>query len=179
MSSFDLAIPVVLHHEGLVSGDAHDPGGPTRYGISLRFLKTLTALSPQQCAVGDINHDGLIDAKDIENLSYADAVNLYRTYWWEPHGYEQINHQALATKALDLSVNMGSPASHRCLQRAVRGASQLCLKEDGILGNQTLHAINGMNPDLLLAAYRCEAAGYYRSLHQPHFEAGWLNRAYA
>jgi lysozyme family protein len=179
MSSFALAISVVLQHEGLSSYDALDAGGPTHYGISLRFLKTLNELEDSGFLAGDINHDGVIDVQDIHDLGRKDAIALYRHYWWDPHGYERLASQELATKVFDFTVNMGSQASHRCLQRAIRAASGDCLQEDGILGPKTLAAVNSLEAPLLLAAYRAEAAGYYRSLHQPRFEKGWLNRAYA
>jgi lysozyme family protein len=104
---------------------------------------------------------------------------LYRRYWWTAYGYGGIESQAIATKVLDLSVNMGAKESHRSLQRAVRAAGGPCLVEDGMLGPKTLQAVNHLNPAALLSAYRSEAASHYRSLHQPHFEKGWLNRAYA
>lgn len=179
MSAFALAIPVVLQHEGHSSFDPQDAGGPTHYGISLRFLKTLDELEASGFLAGDINHDGVIDAKDIQDLGCKDAIALYHRYWWQPYGYERIENQALATKVFDLTVNMGSQASHRCLQRAVRAAVGPRLVEDGVFGAKTLSAVNALDPALLLVAYRSEAAGYYRSLHQPRFEAGWLNRAYA
>jgi len=179
MSSFEVAISTVLLHEGMSSDDAADRGGPTHYGISLRFLKTLDELETEGFLAGDLNHDGQIDVQDIQSLGRTGALALYRRYWWEPYGYARIAHQVIATKVLDLTVNMGAKASHRCLQRAIRAVSGLCLVEDGILGSKTLRAVNDLNPEALLAAYRSEAAGYYRSLHQPHFEKGWFNRAYA
>jgi lysozyme family protein len=179
MSLFELAIPMVLRHEGIGSSDAKDAGGPTHFGISLRFLKTLGELEQDGFLAGDVNEDGVIDEKDIRGLSRCDAIALYRTYWWDPHGYERIIVQALANKVFDLTVNMGACASHRCLQRAVRAASGTCLVEDGVLGPATLRSVNALPAESLLAAYRSEAASHYRLLHQPRFEAGWLNRAYA
>lgn len=179
MSVFELAIPVVLLHEGVMSQDKDDRGGSTHYGISLRFLKTLRELDEQGFMVGDFNEDGVINAQDIQELTRGDAIALYRQYWWAPHRYERINDQALATKTFDLTVNMGSVASHRCLQRAVRAVNGHCLVEDGLFGPKTLMAVNNVAAERLLAAYRSEAAGYYRSLHQSCFEKGWLNRAYA
>ena len=178
MSCFEAAIATVLLHEG-IGGDAQDPGGPTHYGISLRFLKTLDEREQTGFLAGDFNHDGCIDALDIQSLQRSDAVALYRTFWWEPYGYERIIHQPIATKVFDLTVNMGAQASHRCLQRAVRAVCSVCLVEDGVFGPQTLQTVNTLHPEALLAAYRSEAASHYRLLHQPRFEKGWLNRAYA
>ena len=64
MSSFLAAIDTVLLHEG-IGGDAQDPGGPTHYGISLRFLKTLDELEQDGFLGGDRNHDGKIDAQGM------------------------------------------------------------------------------------------------------------------
>lgn len=179
MSTFEQAIETVLLHEGITSHDAADHGGFTHYGISLRFLKTLDELETEGFLAGDLNHDGQIDVQDIQGLGRQAAIGLYRRYWWEPYGYDRISHQALATKVLDLTVNMGAKASHCCLQRAVRAVSGQCLIEDGIIGPKTLQAVNSLNPEALLPAYRSEAASYYRLLREPHFEKGWLNRAYA
>jgi hypothetical protein len=43
MSDFDLAIPTILQHEGLL---LDDPGGIKNYGISLRNLKRLVEQEP-------------------------------------------------------------------------------------------------------------------------------------
>lgn len=55
--------------------------------------------------------------------------------------------------------------------------------EDGIVGPQTLSAINFSNPKVLIAAIKSEAAGYYRALvaknsNQKKFLNSWLSRAY-
>ena len=173
MSSFELALPTVLLHEGLCCNDPKDSGGMTHYGISLRFLKSLDAQE------GDLNGDGKIDAEDIQSLNLEQATQLYRTEFWEHYNYSAIENQLLATKVFDLSVNLGPYPAHRSLQRAVRAVSSQPLREDGVLGPLTLMTANALNPTVLLAALRSEAAGYYRSLHRPRFEQGWLNRAYA
>jgi len=56
---------------------------------------------------------------------------------------------------------------------------------DGIIGSQTIRAINDVKPRaMLLSAIRAEAAAYYRGVVEKkpelrRFENGWLNRAYA
>jgi lysozyme family protein len=179
MSDFNLAIPIVLQHEGIYSDDPKDPGGPTRYGISLRWLKHLGDANGDDRPDGDLDHDGDVDGIDIRSLSKAQAMELYRVHWWNKYRYEHIASQVIATKTLDLAVNMGSQAAHRCLQRAIRAASGLVLTEDGVLGPLTFQAIDRSDPLMLLAAFRSEAAGFYRSLQQPRYLNGWLNRAYA
>jgi len=173
MSNFDTAIITVLKHEGLFTNDQQDPGGATNYGVSLRWLKSIGVLD------GDINHDGEINVDDIKNMTQTDAIRLYHEYWWDKYCYEKIHNQSVSTKAFDLSVNMGSMQAHKCLQRAVRATAGICLLEDGVLGEKSFEAVNNANSDILLAAFRSEAAGFYRSLNKPYYLEGWLNRAYS
>lgn len=173
MSHFETAIETVLLHEGEFVDDPYDPGGATMYGISSHWLKTL------QKQIKYLKPEYLLAIENIQQLTKEQAINLYREYFWEPHSYEQIHDQRLATKVFDFSVNAGSHAAHLCLQRAVRAVSGEHLPEDGILGEKTLQAVNQSDALMLLIAYRSETAGYYRQLKEPHFEKGWLNRAYA
>lgn len=173
MSCFELAIETVLEHEGFYSNDPDDRGGPTKYGISLRYLK----LTGQ----GDFNQDGDIDEQDVKQMTLQKAKQLYYKDWWVRYGYHRIRHQGVATKVFDLAVNMGAKQAHKRVQRAVWAVmgEPDCLQDDGILGPVTLKAINGIEGKQLLPPLRSEAAGFYRSLNQPKFLRGWLNRAYA
>lgn len=177
MSCFDVAIQSVLQNEGGFVNDPQDSGGATKYGISLKWLSSLT-LEPEIAHL-DQNGNGVIDAEDIAALTRNHAVELYRHYFWEPHRYERIRNQQIATKVFDFSVNVGSHASHSCLQWALRATGQKEINIDGILGEYTINAANDSDFRVLLAALRSEIASYYRSLKKPHFEAGWLKRAYA
>lgn len=179
MSSFEQAIPIILLHEGKFVNDPNDPGGATKFGISLRWLRQLGKLDAGIYKDFDINHDGVLDAYDIGNMTEDAAKYLYKTQWWDKYQYGQIQNQLLACKVFDLAVNMGPKMAHRCIQRALRASSGVELIEDGVLGAETLAAINRANPETTLAALRSEAAGYYRSLNKPRYEKGWLNRAYS
>jgi lysozyme family protein len=163
MSDFHLAIPTILTHEGGYIDHPQDPGGATNFGISWHFLQRLPTYQ---------------HIKDIRELTFATAVTIYQTEWWERYHYANISNQILATKLLDLAVNMGGPQAHICLQRAIRAATGNRLSEDGILGMQSFTAVNAADPSSLLAAFKSEVAGFYRLLHQPPFEKGWLARAY-
>ena len=158
---FDWAIEVVLRHEGGYRQSHHNPEDESQFGLSKRLYPTL----------------------DIHQLSREQAVEIYRRDWWYAYGYSQIKDIMLATKLLDLSVQLGAGTAHRIIQRALR-ASGFGVVEDGVLGAKTLKAVNQTMPSSLLAALRAEAAGYCRWLAQrcPELEQnleGWLKRAYA
>ncbi len=172
---FVRAVQRVLKHEGFFSDDPDDPGGATKYGISLRWLRT-------KGLFGDFDGDGDVDRDDIWAMEIGEAVAAYHRFWWEQEGYGNLDLY-IAGKVFDLAVNMGARSAHRIVQRAVRAAGGPTLVVDGILGEKSRSAIRGRAGPALLAATRAEAAGHYRGLiiARPvfkKFEGGWLNRAY-
>jgi lysozyme family protein len=180
---FDTALRTVLAHEGGYGDDVGDPGGATNFGISLRFARTLGDLDGDGCANLDLDRDGDIDADDIRRMTREDAARIYRSQWWDRHGYSRFP-AAVAVKTFDLAVNAGAVQAHKILQRALRAADGPVLIDDGVLGPKTLEAVTGADPAALVVAIRAEAAGFYRALvaAKPAFEkfqAGWLNRAYS
>lgn len=186
MSDFDKAIETVLSHEGFYSNDPADKGGATKYGVSLRFLQSLGE------SLGDIDSDGDVDIQDIKSLTLDEAKRIYRSQWWDKFGYSQIRDDSLATKVLDLSINMGATQAHRLLQTAINRLGIDKLVVDGKLGPKSFLAINrGYPTSLIIAkAYADEAARFYIDLtfsriRQMGLEQGgkylfgWIRRAYA
>lgn len=170
---FEDAIEEVLENEGGFANHGSDPGGVTQFGVSLRFLRSRGI---------DIDGDGDSDADDVLALDRAQARQLYLTHFWNRGGYGRLDDQRVATKLFDLSVNMGDSQAHRLFQRALRAAGRDVV-EDGVLGPESVGAANATPSDVLLAALRSEAAGFYRALvaGKPGlgvFLRGWLRRAY-
>ena len=175
VTDFDRAVEVVLQHEGGLVDDPDDPGGITNHGISLRFLRRVRPGARPE---------------DVRNLTRDEAIELYRRHFWHRYGYASLWDQRVATKVFDLSVNMGPRGAHVCLQRALRAADEPVV-EDGVLGPKTLAAVHRAQSDVLLAALRSEAAGWYRNLaspkrgyakvsrRRPKYITGWLKRAYS
>jgi len=178
---FTKAVEFVLKHEGGYIDDPDDPGGVTKYGISLNFIKRVGM------KYGDLDEDGDIDPDDIKKLTKEKAIQIYKNQWWDRYGYDRIASCEVAAKVLDLSVNVGPINAHKIVQRALR-ACGLPVVQDGILGPKTLSAINaleiGDRSFALVASIRSEAACHYRNIvrkFSPRFskyERGWLNRAY-
>lgn len=184
MAEFRHAINTVLQHEGKFVDDYRDPGAATNFGISLRFLEDYAAISRQNFDVADIDDDGDIDKEDIKKLTVTEAQQFYHANFWYPNNFISITHQPLATKLLDLSVNMGAKQAIVCFQRCVRSVSGQKLLEDGIFGPKTLKAANTQEPFELMCALKSEAAGFYRLLAVQRsslkpFLVGWLNRCYS
>jgi len=173
MSSFDLAIPRVLQHEGGFVNDPADPGGATNFGVSMRWLKSQGLLTEVEHST---NTDDPIEA--IKKMSRDEASGFYHQYWWDAYKYGDIIAQAVANKVFDTAVNVGAPRAHRWLQ-TVAGATPV----DGIIGPGTLSKVNAMNSVALLSGYQVMQANFYRGLVQAKpglekFLKGWLLRAY-
>jgi lysozyme family protein len=152
MSYFLKAIPFVLEHEGGYCHDAHDPGGETKFGICKREYPTL----------------------DIANLSQGEAIEIYKRDYWR--GYMDKMPFPIAAKLFDASVNMGHTQANRLLQRAAN------VIDDGIVGHQTLVAINSDNTELLLARFVGGIRRFYERLAEKKpemakFLKGWQARA--
>ena len=173
---FDRAIRVVLRHEGGYSDDPHDPGGATKYGVSLRYLQSLGL------HVGDVDQDGDVDKEDIRQLPLDKAIAIYKTHWWDRYGYGRLP-EALAVKVFDLAVNVGPTTAHRMLQRALVACGKP-VTVDGVLGPQTVRAAQEVDPEACLREIRTEAVMHYLLLvrARPQLERyllGWLRRAVA
>lgn len=185
MSNFNLAIPIILQHEGHLVNDPDDPGGITNFGISLRYLHSLVSQHPELLNLYDEDHQGAINTSDIRDMSQQEAVAIYKTQWWDKNNYGLINNQALATKVFDLAVNVGNITANKFLQKSVNQVSgSNVLIVDGLIGPQTINLVNKLDPNALLASVRNFAKNYYQSLviQNPvlnKFLQGWLNRVEA
>lgn len=170
---FNYAINVILEHEGLLSDGAHDSGGLTKYGISLRYLKDEKI---------DINKDGDSDKDDIRALSKQEAIAIYKKDWWDKYNYEAINDVKVATKIFDMAVNMGPIEAHKLTQQALNHLLMSKLQVDGVLGAKTIASINAQHEGDMLQELREEQKDFYLRLitNKPAlkiYEKGWLARA--
>lgn len=172
MSRFDLAIPVVLAHEGGWANHPADPGGATKYGISLRFLRAQGL---------DMDGDGDVDADDVRGLTPTQAADLYRERFWDAYRYDRIVDSQVAGKVLDVAVNLGPKRAHRLVQRALRECGER-VEVDGVFGPKTVSAVNDCEARELLIELCHQQATYYATLVELHprfaaFAAGWKRRA--
>ena len=160
MATFEQAVETVLANEGGYVSRADDPGGETNFGITKRRYPHL----------------------DIKALTRAEAVQLYlRDYW---HSEWVKFPQALATKLLDATVNMGPSGAVRALQQAINDEGYGPLKVDGLFGPATQMAARLCPAEKLLRGYRARTAWHYVALVKANperevFLLGWLRRAVA
>ena len=147
MGDFHRCIELVLAEEGCLSNHPADPGGLTKYGISKRSYPTL----------------------DIAALTLDDAKAIYRRdYWQVVHG-DQLP-SGLDLLLLDCAINQGPATAIKLLQRALR------IRDDGLIGPQTLSAAEAAMPDVLDAFAAERALRYELNPNEVTFGRGWYRR---
>lgn len=147
-----------------------DEGGATKYGISLKFLRS------RGVKEFDFNYDGIIDDKDIMILNLKQAKEIYYRYFYSPL-YEKIYDIRLANLLFNFGVNAGRNRAVKLLQTVINKILKIrLLKVDGIFGKNTLAAVNNVDKDTLFNEYANAIEMFYKSLNKPQFIKGWLNR---
>lgn len=97
LENFQRADTLVLATEGGYVDDPHDPGGATNLGVTIGTAKQLGL---------DIDHDGDVDKVDIKLLKPADAAKVYKHFYWDTIGGDQLP-AGLDYAAFDFAVNSG------------------------------------------------------------------------
>lgn len=177
---FDAAHEFVMGWEGGFVDHPNDPGGATKYGVSLMFLKSLELIE------ADIDGDGDIDRDDILALTPENAKEIFKKYFWEKPGAYKLP-SLISVCYYDLAVNAGTGRAAIVLQQAINTyyQSQIIMKFAGNLGPLTQQAswtAASAGKQMQLCNFYLDArADWYRKLAQAKptskvFLAGWLNR---
>lgn len=123
MTADDIITDVLRREGSAYTNDPTDHGGPTKYGITLRDLRTWRA-------------DLAVTADDVEALTEAEARDIYRERYIRQPGFEAIPDEWLRAFLVDAGVLQGPRNAIKFLQRALGVAS------DGVLGPVTLGALS-------------------------------------
>lgn len=172
--NFNSAIKVVLHHEGLLSNDANDPGGITKYGISLRFLRAAGI-------DGNGYRSGHVGPEDVRALDVNQATAIYRKYFWNKNNFNQIQSTLISTSLFDMSVLMGAYDAIELIQNALSDQTVNKVTVDGIMGAKTINAINQVNSSRLNERFKMLCIEHFEFLIKKNkllapFLDGWKNR---
>ncbi|WP_299071290.1 glycosyl hydrolase 108 family protein [uncultured Paraglaciecola sp.] len=152
--NFDLYVKWVLFAEGVYADDENDKGGTTHYGISARFLKT-------------ISWTGGAPTKE-------QAISLYRQYFWLGWQCDRM-HPMVAWCACDAFIQHPSKSAAMMVQEG------LGVTVDGKIGPITLEAAQSPNLLLFWRRYRLARVRFYNDIlandpTQADFIDGWHDR---
>jgi lysozyme family protein len=162
VADYNLSITFVLTLEdssgrGKVTVDSD---GTTRYGLLDRWHPDLTA-------------QGFYTMPADQALIVAKTC--YRTQYWNHISGDGITSNTVATQIFSIAVNDGITWGTKLAQGV------LGLNQDGVLGDETLTAINNMDPVSFISAYNVAAKSRYAGIVEAHPEKagdlkGWYNR---
>jgi lysozyme family protein len=160
----DDILEAVLDREGWPTYTVHpnDRGGPTKGGITLR---TLESWRHRRCT-----------RAELQRLKKDDALEILRRQYVDANGIHKLTDRSLQAQVIDDAVLSGPVLAVKDLQRTLDTVSV-----DGIIGPQTLSAVDALNADTLgrrLAVTRTLRLTRHVQQHpdQLVFLTGWVTR---
>jgi lysozyme family protein len=155
-ADLDTAFKAIIGYEGKYTNDPADPGGPTKFGVT---LKTLEGWRRQTLTADDVKALGIDEAKQIFAAQYWDKVDGSNL----PAGVD--------FAVVDMAYNAGAGQAVKILQRC------LGVRVDGVAGAITTKAANDADHRLLVINF-CEARlKFLKGLSGwPRYGKGWTNR---
>ncbi|MGR3491582.1 MAG: holin-associated N-acetylmuramidase [Shimia sp.] len=150
----DIAREIVAREGGYVN-DPDDPGGATKYGVTIGTMRRLGL---------DLTGDGRVSTADVRALTKTQAERVFIDHYFTAPRIGELP-QALHATVFDMYVNAGGNAV-RILQRLV-SAMGFEAAVDGAIGPQTIRATaqaKAAAPDHLVDAYGIERRNYYYDL---------------
>jgi lysozyme family protein len=177
MADYRILIPFLKEAEGGLSRaktdrasvDATSQGYHTNKGITWKTFKTLAPL------LGYVATEGL-----FMQMPYHTWLKIYKYGYWDKIKGDYINSQAIADLMADMSFNSG-PVNAIVQMQKTLGSLGKPVAVDGIIGPQTLAAINTSAERTLFDAFAKTRERFYRSIisndpTQKANEDGWFNR---
>lgn len=157
----------ILKWEGRWANDPDDTGGATNMGVTIATWR----------AYGyDKDGDGDIDEDDLRLITEEDAIErILKPYFWDAFRADEIQNQSIANICVDWAWASGTRKAIRKVQRL------LGVTVDGIVGRQTLTAINSADQPGLFTRIKAERLAFVEAVAvaspaKKKFLRGWKNR---
>ena len=175
----EIATDIVAREGGYVN-DADDPGGATKYGVTVHTLRRLGM---------DLTGDDQVTEADVRVLTRAHAVSIFVEHYFRAPKIDKLP-EAIQASVFDMYVNAGANAV-RILQRLLNDM-RIEVSVDGVIGPQTILATSRAieaAPDHLVDAYGIARRNYYYDLacrrpasrkyarRRDGGKGGWITRA--
>ena len=155
-NNFDLALKLVLEHEGGFVNHPQDPGGMTNLGVTKAVWEEW------------VGHP--VDEKAMRNLTPQIVAPMYKRKYWDrirgndlPDGIDYV--------VFDAAVNSGPGRAVKWLQGCVN------VDMDGALGPKTMAAVKAANPETVVSDYCKRRLSFLQDLPTwSTFGKGWAKR---
>ncbi len=150
--NFTTAFEKLLKHEGGYVNHKDDRGGATRYGVT-------------EAVAREVGYRGVMSELPLDL-----AQRIYKERYWDA---VQAEHLPADVRYIvfDGAVNSGIVQAAKWLQRACG------VKDDGVIGPQTIRAANALHSDGLKRRILAQRLRFMATLSNwPTFGRGWANR---
>ena len=167
MAKVEKLAPFILKWEGGFSNDPDDAGGATMKGITLNTFKAYR--KEKGLPVPTVT--------DLKNITDKEWIAILKSKYWDPFKADQINSQSIANLIVGWGWGSGVVTAIKQVQKL------LGVKQDGVIGNITLSAINNSEPIQLFDKIWLARKNFFIDIcannpSQMKFLKGWLNRLY-
>lgn len=161
MAKSEKLIPIIHKWEGGYSNHPNDSGGCTMKGITINTFKKYFG-DEKTCS-------------DLRNITNEQWIYVFEKGYWNPCKADKINNQTIANIIVDWAWGSGVKTAIKKIQQILN------IEDDGVVGNQTLNAINSSNQEELFNNIYNTRENYYYNIcdnnpSQKVFLKGWLNR---
>lgn len=173
MAEFQPAFQNTISTEGGYVNDPQDPGGETYKGIARKIWSKWPGWQTIDLLKHQIGFPQSID-KDV--ILQKEVEDFYLIEFWDRLHLDAITNQEIANSIFDFAVNAGINTSATLAQLVVE------VTTDGIIGKNTIAAINAFNTEHFLAAFTVAKIARYvnivkkRPTSRKYFY-GWVIRA--
>ncbi|MBV6638682.1 MAG: peptidoglycan-binding protein, partial [Mameliella sp.] len=142
----------IVAREGGYVNDPDDPGGATKYGVTIHTMRRLGL---------DLDGNGRVDAADVRQITREQAVTIFLTHYFLKPRIAELPEPLHAT-VFDMYVNAGGNAV-KILQRLLNQMGEQ-VTVDGAIGPQTVAATArafAKAPHHMADAYGIARRNYY------------------
>jgi len=169
--------------EGGYSDDEFDPGGVTKYGVCIEFLKDFTTPELERIGV-----QGPVTRSTIVGLTREKAERALFLRFWDDLNLEQVP-MPMALCVYDYAMNCGAKNAVKRIQRDWNDElpwmrKREALHIDGVIGPKTIAALTEWNTMKGIHEVCEDRRIYYRTICDRNpklekFHKGWKNRVRA
>ena len=164
MANVEKLVPFILKWEGGFVNDPDDLGGATNRGVTL-------ATYAQYCKKKGYP---VPTVERLKNLSEREWTEILKTMYWDRWKADKIVNQSVANILVDWVWASG-------VHGIKRSQKILGVSVDGIVGNQTLAAVNARDAKELFYAIKADRIRFIDEICKARpanekYRQGWMNR---
>lgn len=164
MADINFTIRHIKQWEGGFINDPLDSGGATNMGITYNTFKRFCL----------DNNRSIPTIDDLKNISKGDWTSIFLQGYWNKWQANLIEDKYIATMLVDWVFNSGKWG-------IIIPQRLLKVKQDGIVGEITINAVNSHDPDYLFEELKWARIEFVKDIvrnkpTQERFLNGWINR---